>query len=1111
MKRTLVASLVVAATIVSTALAQETPEAQLDFVRKLRAKGWHDLNKEYIDELIKQYPAIAGQLSLEQARSLVALGRIAKNLDQRSALLNQARNRLQTFVTEYAGKPEATQARVELAKLVAYHGQTILAKALHDYDEPKDQYEAARKAELLFIQAGEELEGLLKQLTGKEQTQARLERAVNLMDQARTYIDTDKEAVNRKRGELMAEARKIFVGMSADESPEVGLLANAWLVKCNLDLQAPKDADKHYNKVLGAKEPPPFAAQRLARYFYIAGIPKNVTITGNKLKMVKDEATKWIKDYGPSTINTWEGQGVRFELANAYLAEAQSVKDLKSPAAQGLLGQAQKLYASLADLDGEFSEEANRRNIFIAVTKLEKVDLKEIRDFDNSLLKAYFELYSQVKKVDEKLADDKLKEPERKKLESERRQHLHEAQRALTQALNLRTSSTPVAKIDEARFLRMQTYYRMGELSKAVVAGRDLAEARSKRSPQGAGLAIRALDELINRLRWDADRQQMRNLVEFILSPESQKYWQADPVTAVARYQLAMMAKDEKDFATAVDNLEQLPTDFAGYVYAQGQLAFIAIAAADDKSNKLTEAERKQLRARARKAIGRMPSSLPADTDPTTATMYYHAQMEEPKSLYREAAEDLRAQKFADASGKYKQMGKIIEQHHAAFKKSTVKFEEKTKKDLDTMMTVFGKYAKLGLADVEYRMGRYDQVLSFNLVGPLMQEVEAKAKTPGKIRVKDHVVAGEILALALRTYVQKGELDRAQVMFDILERLAGDDDNALQNDTSILFSIVNDIEQHVIDLEKAKDTEKLKTAIDNYSKFIDGIADSILKKSSRPKDYISLANAYAMLKQPAKAAELYGKLPLPKQIKDVDEELERRAKAKKPGYSDGEVAKLKDRLVDDEYARRPELKKPEYMAKAGASAEEIDELKTRLADLKNTVAADVGKERQEYWYLQIQYAKSLREGKDYKKAFGTLERLINHPLGEFHVLAAMEKNRVFEDNSTFGPAIKGWQELLGRLRPKAEIDETIKRLYFDCYYEHARCWFRYSQAPKTANDKKEAALTNAARYIVSLENAKLRDGWDAVGDRFERLMGAEPMLKAAYEKLKKAAPAPAGK
>lgn len=1047
MNRTIVASLIAAFAWVGAAAAQENPETQLDFVRKLRGKGWHDLNKEYIEALGKTYPQLAGQLALEEARSLVALARL-KSLDQRSAMFNQAREKFSAFVKQYAGKPEALQARLELAKLVAYHGQTLLSKALRDFESPKDQHDAARGAEAMFIQAGNELDAVIKDLTDKEQVQAKFERGVNYMNQARTYLDLDKDAVRRQRGELMLSAKKLFQAMAEDITTEEGFLANAWLVKCGHELQEPKDAAKAYNRVVNTadKTGVATAGQRLARYFYIQHLPKDIDFKGkplDRIRLIQTEGNKWLKDY-PGAVKTWEGQGVRFELANAYLAEATfSFKDFKSTAAQKLLSQAQKHFSDLAELDGEFTEEANRRNIVIAVTKVEKLELKDIRDFENSLLKAYYELYRQVKTVNEKLGDEKLTEAERKKLEAQRKQHLQEAVRALSKAINLATGSTPVQKVDEARHMLTAVYFDLGDLHRAAIAGEALGRVRppTKRAPQGIGAALLAYDTIHRREPNDANRQRLQELAEYVLAPESQKFWVNDSITGVARYQLAMLAEKDNDYKRALDLLEKLPLDFKGFVYAQGQATFIALGAAKEKAQ--DDEERRQLRERARAAIKRSPSSMPADADPTTATMYLHSQMEEAKFLYSDAAVSLKAGMLADASAKYKNMGKFVEQHFNSFKKSTLKFEDKTKNDLTTLMTVLDKYAKLGLADVEYRLGNYDKVLSFDLVGPLVQQISEKGKKEGKIRVKDHVVVGEVLGLALRTYVQKNDLEKATDVFKLLDRLAPEGDDAFQADSSrVMFSLIADIERQVKDYRTKKESEKLKSAIENYTKFVDGVKDSILKTKSDPLDYRFLADFYKTLDQPQKAAELYAKIPEPKSL--------------------------------------------------GKKTPNDDEMKDIRA----------------YWYMQIEYAKMLRAAKEYKTAYPILIRLLNHPNGQFHILAEMEKLHILEDNGTLGAAIKGWQELMGRLREKAAQDNDIKKLYFDAYYGNTRCFYLYSQQDKIKQAGKEEQFLNiAANYILKLENAARKDGWNFVGERFVELLEAEPKLKATYEKLKKAAPA----
>jgi hypothetical protein len=1123
MKRLLVASLVAAGAWLGAAFAQETPEMQVDFVRKLRAKGYHDLVEEYIQKLEKDQPQLVGQLALERARSLVAAAR-AKSPDQRSGSFNKARDIFQDFVKKNEGKPEAAQARLEMARLAAYHGQALLTKALRDFEEPKEQHEAARKAEALFVQAGEELDIVIKQLQDKEQIHAKFDRAINYLDQARTYIDTGKDVTLRQRSELSAQALKMFLALAGDENSEVGLLANAWLVKSYQEQQDPTAVQKHLKKVLGASGKSTIPAQRLARYFQIQGLKKEAKVKTplEMAKLIETECEKWLKDYGPAGAKTWEGQGVRFELADAVVTEARiAYKDnLQAAGAQPLLNKALKIYSAVAEIDGDFSEEANRRSIGISVTKLEKVPIEDIRDFDNCYLKALSERFK-AQQLSAQIEDAK-KDADKKKLEAAKKQHLRDTARALRQTLNLADDSTPIHKVDEARYLLMSLYFATGDLYRAEIAGEALGRSRTptKRSSQGVGAAFLALDTISSKDDSDANRQKTRDLADYVLSPDRQKFWANDPITSVAHHRLAIMYHKNKEIKQAIEHLQKLSGDFAGFIYSQGQLTFMALEAAKDKNGKWTDGERKGFREEARAAIKRVPATLPVDADANTATMYFYSQMEEAKFLYSDAADDLKAGKLADSAAKYKQMGRFVEHHFETFKKSTLKFEDKTRNDLTTLMTVLGKYSKLGVADVEYRLGNYEKVMSFDLVGPAVQALKAQAaKTKeGKIRVKDNVVAGDVLGLALRTYIQKGDLDSAKQVFDILDRLAGEDDGgALQadeNSVNMMLRLVKDIEDHIDDLKKREKT-KLADAVEKYSKFIDSIADSVLKKRAGPKEYMFLANAYASLQQPGKAAQLYEKVPTPKAVKDVDDELDRRAKAKKTPFSDDEIAKLKTKLVDEEFKKRPELKSPEYQEKAGLKDDEKEALKERLDALRGTVAEELIKERQYYWYLQIQYGKAVREGKDWEKAYGILNRVVNHPLAEYQILAEMEKLHALEDAIRFGPAIKGWQELMSRLRGRAEQDRDFKKLYFDAYYGHARCWYKYSQAPKTIKDgKEEQALTNAAKYIFNLENAKTKDGWDIIGDHFSELMDAEPKLKAAYQKLKKTAAAqaaPAGK
>ncbi|MCS7046556.1 MAG: hypothetical protein NZO58_09395, partial [Gemmataceae bacterium] len=722
--------------------------------------------------------------------------------------------------------------------------------------------------------------------------------------------------------------------------------------------------------------------------------------------------------------------------------------------------------------------------------------------------------------ADKKIADAKT-EAEKKKIEAKyeadkkkleeaietskgidaKKQHLHEAVRALTKALNLATSSTLLQKIDEARTLLIQAHYNSGDLERAAIAAEALGRTRppTKGASYGIGVAFRAYDEIAARDDNPSLRERVRDLAEYVLSPEGQKAWANDVITSIAHHRLAMYYRDKKDIPTSLAHFEKIADDCGFSIYALGQMIFTAIGAAKDTDAKWTESERKEFRRKARAAIQRLPNTLPPEADASTAVMYFHARMEEAKFLYADAAVDMKAGTLAFAAAKYRDMENWVNKHYEMFKKLPPKFiSEKNANELTTLMTVLDKYAKLGLADVDYRLGNYDKVLSFGLVGPVLAELREQAKKEGKITVKDHAVTTEVVTLALRTYVQKRDLDNAKLFFDILQRLTPESGVEEVDTLVVMFGIFKDVQDHLEALQKKGDQAKYQETLENYSKFygsfLDSVVDQLSKKPrAEPREYVFLANAYMALKQPKKAAETFEKAAVPKVISDLDEEM----RQKKVVPSEQEIAKRKEQWIDDALRKHKDFK---------ANTDNPDD-KARNDALRAAIAEEQASQRREYWYLQIQYAKALKENKEFNKAYRVLDRLVRHPLGEYHIVAETVKNEILEDDGKYGAAIKGWQELLQRLNNAARNDKTgqLKKIYFDTYFNHVRSWYKYSQAPTIKDDKRELALNTAARYIVLLENAKNPEGWQMVRERFMELLDAEPVLKKAYEKQKEAA------
>src|SRR5437870_2686640 len=73
---------------VNPLFAQEPVESEIEFVQRLRAKGWNDLAQARIDELLKRNnPTLNAVLPYESARIKVSEARL-KGPEQRVALFN---------------------------------------------------------------------------------------------------------------------------------------------------------------------------------------------------------------------------------------------------------------------------------------------------------------------------------------------------------------------------------------------------------------------------------------------------------------------------------------------------------------------------------------------------------------------------------------------------------------------------------------------------------------------------------------------------------------------------------------------------------------------------------------------------------------------------------------------------------------------------------------------------------------------------------------------------------------------------------------------------------------------------------------------------------------
>ena len=248
--------------------------------------------------------------------------------------------------------------------------------------------------------------------------------------------------------------------------------------------------------------------------------------------------------------------------------------------------------------------------------------------------------------------------------------------KALSRGITLADAKTPRQSLDDARYLLATGHLMAGDLYRAAVAGEDVARAQppSKHAAQAAGYALQAYATILQRDPADSTRERLKDLAGFILSPAMQKIWSSEPVTSVARYQLAMLCNKENDYRGAIAQLEKLTPDYTGFIYAQGQLVFIAEEARDKAK---TEADKQAFAALARSAILRIPN-LPSDADPATAAMYFFARLELARFYYADAAQALEKKELPKAEAAYGALEKFLADLKGKLDKTPIKLPSET-------------------------------------------------------------------------------------------------------------------------------------------------------------------------------------------------------------------------------------------------------------------------------------------------------------------------------------------------------------------------------------------------------------------------------------------------
>ena len=613
----------------SLAFAQTSQRPHLDLVRGLRKESMPDLALKYLDQLSgeKPDPGIEIMLPLEYARTWLDLAAIENEEGKRSALISQAKRKLEVFIAANPKHQLAPQANVELARLLSVQGKTLIRKArrLEDKNEQKTAMDNARpilkSASDKYLATVGLIDAQIKQLdsdtspVGKKllrelkefRLTSQLDQGINLFSMGDTYIGDETKDVD-ERGKAYSSAKKIFERiMYEDDKLPICWIARAWSAQSDMKAGDEGAGNKTMNELLLKKNVPAAAAGiRVGRYFTILNNFENSAKdpAKNFLDLEKN-TTEWLRDYVPYR-DTAEGQGARYYLAlsKRFLGASAILRDKNNKitgitvAGKARFEEAQRLLKDLSEGDNEFSERATRTRSQILVTIADAdghgdaPPLESLGTFERCYLMAQVQAarFNQFK-----TGGGKSPPPEADVKKEEHRRFLS-AIGYLEHGLTLANASKDsVREIFSAKLFLVGCYFQLKMYPQAAVLSEFIARENpgmSKASTAGM-VAVQAYNQSQIDLRrqkakvqmpedpdeqkkfeaiWDAkfkaDVEHIRRAATFMV-----KQWKDEAAADESRHILGFLAIREKKWEEAWTHYSEIQTGYVALQAARLELA----------------------------------------------------------------------------------------------------------------------------------------------------------------------------------------------------------------------------------------------------------------------------------------------------------------------------------------------------------------------------------------------------------------------------------------------------------------------------------------------------------------------------------------------------------
>lgn len=864
MRRALVAMLVLGTSVVFLRAQEAAHVTEMRFVNELRKRRLNDLALEYLLKLEKTAsPALKKELPLEIAKTRLEAAGDEPDTNKRLAQYRETQAEFKKFLVENKNHPRTAEVKLDLARVLVLQGRTELSRAWLQ-ESVEGRVAEGLKARATFLEAGTALQAasveigkaldIVKESTTAEDKalakkyqedylQCDLEKGLNFIDQAQTFLDESKDIVLKERGQRVQQAQQILEKVAAvDDTSPLCWQAKAWSARCYHELGEPKKARQRFTEILGGGRQAA-EGQRLARYFRLLVISEAPEPDDkNPPAIIMEAGKRWLVDY-PSYRNTTEAYGLRYLLARTLLRETENPKT-QAKQKTVYLADAKKLIHDITATENEYTDRG--RQLTEVIVNKEggfKKDIAQLTTFEDCFIRARYEI-RQMSEDPKTIKNDKELEDQRKKRQAN-----------VMEALSLGLTK-PDAKgkgsqdINTAKAILTFYYFNAGKYKEAIDVGETFARF-DPRAAQAANAAIYALQSHSQALgererkmaspdEMKADRDKMVALAHYM-----KERWPKETAGNLARHQLAILMMREKNIAECIKELVEIAKDYPGYIRSQILLVEACSQAEKDKLDPLPGDKADGYRTRAIAALETMPD-LVAGADPMTNQMYMMSRVKLLQEWFK-----VKKYKEMDAlSAKLLPLAGTLKVNDDPAKDTEMKdYFKKTMGDMQL-------YAFYGLAQAEFDAKNYQAVAT--LLEPLL--TAAKANANHQV-LKNQQLGNALLSMALRSDIQLGKLDQARQVIPLLQALSKEAGDAAAG-TTILKQLVAIIQKQLEDMGKNKDEKAMAAMKTGFTAILDDLTKQEAKPT--PEYTLLLAQVYATMNENKKAADLLDKVPEPK-------------------------------------------------------------------------------------------------------------------------------------------------------------------------------------------------------------------------------------------------------